>query len=281
MPRRKASQHSWWSERWLSALDGPWEGRLSRGKSYAQGGRVHDVQIEPGLVTARVIGTRPTPYRVELRLPTVEDAAWSRIAAQLARRAANAAALLNGELPPEAVDAFAAAGAMLFPAPEERVAASCSCPDWVRPCKHAAALMYVIAAELDKDPFLLFAMRGRTRDELLALLRTEAHAEPPPSSHEEAGPPPRDLLRPGADFFAFDPPADEAKPSTNGVAAEHAGVLKRLGQPPRSLGGAELRRELETAYELLAERAREALRVTPAERRRQQRQRAEDGAAEG
>jgi uncharacterized Zn finger protein len=281
MPRRKANQHSWWSERWLSALDGPWEGRLSRGRSYAQGGRVHDVQIEPGLVTARVIGTRPTPYRVELRLPTVEDAAWSRIAAQLARRAANAAALLNGELPSEAETAFAAAGAALFPAPEERVAASCSCPDWVRPCKHAAALMYVIAGELDRDPFLLFAMRGRTRDELLALLRAEGRADSAAPSSDEPVPAPRDLLRTGGDFFAFDPPHQEARPSANGAVAEHNGVLKRLGQPPRSLGGAELRRELESAYELLAERAREALRADPAERRRQQRQRAEDGAAEG
>lgn len=280
MPRRKSTQHSWWSERWLSALDGPWEGRLSRGRSYAVGGRVHDVQIEPGLVTARVIGTRPTPYRVELRLPTLDDAAWARIAAHLARRAANAAALLNGELPVEAEAAFAAAGAALFPAPDERVAASCSCPDWVRPCKHAAALMYVIAGALDRDPFLLFAMRGRTRDELLTLLRAEGREpEEAPTVDEPA--PPRDLVRAGADFFAFAPPAEVAQPSTNGVAANHNGVLKRLGQPPRALGGAELRRELETAYELLAERAREALRADPAERRRRERVRAEDGAAEG
>lgn len=274
MPRRKSTQHAWWAEKWLSALDGPWEGRLNRGKSYAQGGRVHDVQIEPGLVTARVIGTRPTPYRVELRLPTIDDAAWGRIAARLAERAANAAALLNGELPVEAEAAFADAGAGLFPAPEERVAASCSCPDWVRPCKHAAALMYVIASALDHDPFLLFAMRGRTRDELLALMRAVGSPTDEPSTAEPA--PPRDLARPGVDFFAFEPPVEEAKVSTNGAA--EGGILKRLGQPPRSLGGAELRRELEAAYELLAERAREARRAPPARTAR----RADDGtAAEG
>ena len=271
MPRRKSTQHTWWAEKWLSALDGPWEGRLSRGKSYAQGGRVHDVQIEPGLVTARVIGTRPTPYRVELRLPTIDDAAWGRIAARLAERAANAAALLNGELPAEAEAAFADAGAALFPAPEERVAASCSCPDWVRPCKHAAALMYVIASALDQDPFLLFAMRGRTRDELLALMRS---AEASDGDTRATVPvPPRDLARAEVDFFAFEPPADETKAGANGVS--DGGILKRLGQPPRSLGGAELRRELEAAYELLAERAREARQAKPAGTGR----RADDGAA--
>jgi uncharacterized Zn finger protein len=256
MARRKATQHAWWAEKWLSALDGPWEGRLSRGKSYAQGGRVHDVQIEPGLVTARVIGTRPTPYRVELRLPTIDDAAWGRIAARLAERAANAAALLNGELPAEAEAAVVDAGAALFPAPEERVAASCSCPDWVRPCKHAAALMYVIASALDRDPFLLFAMRGRTRDELLALMRAAGAEGGEPV--EPALLPPRDLARAGVDFFEFKLPAEDAKASANG--ASDTGILKRLGQPPRSLGGAELRRELEAAYELLAERARDARR---------------------
>lgn len=258
MPRRKSTQHSWWAERWLSALDGPWEGRLSRGKSYAQGGRVHDVQIEPGLVTARVIGTRPTPYRVELRLPTIDDAAWGRIAARLAERAANAAALLNGEMPAEAEVAFAGAGAALFPAPEERVAASCSCPDWVRPCKHAAALMYVIAGLVDRDPFLLFAMRGRTRDELLALMRGGGPDGEEGAEHAQF--PPRDLPRTGPDFFGFEPPVEEPNGSSNGVADN--GILKRLGQPPRSLGGAELRRELEAAYELLAERAREARQST-------------------
>jgi uncharacterized Zn finger protein len=273
MPRRKTTQHAWWAEKWLSALDGPWEGRLSRGKSYAQGGRVHDVQIEPGLVTARVIGTRPTPYRVELRLPTIDDAAWARIAARLAERAANAAALLNGELPTEAEAAFADAGAALFPAPEERVAASCSCPDWVRPCKHAAALMYVIASALDSDPFLLFAMRGRTRDELLALMRSAG--APKPEAVASAPSPPRDLARAGVDFFAFEPPGEDPKASTNGTA--EGGILKRLGQPPRSLGGAELRRELEAAYELIAERAREARRAqAPGAERRP-----DDTAAEG
>src|SRR6266508_2335749 len=98
MPRRKSVERNWWADRWLSALDGPWDGRIGRGRSYEQGGRVHDLQIEPGLVTARVIGTRPTPYRVELRLPTLDEPVWTRAVTLLAKRASITAALLGGEL---------------------------------------------------------------------------------------------------------------------------------------------------------------------------------------
>lgn len=278
MPRRKAVERNWWADRWLSALQAPWDGRIGRGRSYAQGGRVHDLQIEPGLVTARVIGTRPTPYRVELKMPTLDDRIWSRAAPLLAERASTTAALLGGELPAEAEDAIIDAGGTLFPTPDERVAASCSCPDWVRPCKHAAALMHVIATEVDRDPFLLFTLRGRTRDELLATIRAERArgvetdpSEPVSSAGIESDP---------DRFWCFEPPPELAKTSSNGTATEHESVLRRLGQPPRSLGGAELRRELETAYELLAERAREARNLDKRERPLVA-GRIEDGAAEG
>src|SRR5581483_2727576 len=122
MPRRKNADRRWWADRWLGALDGPWEGRLSRGRTYAQAGRVHDLQIEPGLVTARVIGTRPTPYRVELRLPTLADAVWARVVEGLARRVDIEVAMLNGDLVLEAEAAFALAGAFLFLTLDERVA---------------------------------------------------------------------------------------------------------------------------------------------------------------
>jgi hypothetical protein len=52
----------------------------------------------------------------------------------------------------------------------------CSCPDWANPCKHAAAVCYLVADTLDADPFLLFLMRGRGRDTLLAGLRTRRAA---------------------------------------------------------------------------------------------------------
>src|SRR5260221_4916269 len=122
MPRRKAIQRSWWADRWLAALEAPWDGRLSRGRAYAQGGRVHDLLIEPGLVTARVIGTRPTPYRVELKLPTLDDEIWTLAIPRLAATAGTTAALLNHELSNQAQLAVAAAGGTLFPNADEPVA---------------------------------------------------------------------------------------------------------------------------------------------------------------
>jgi uncharacterized Zn finger protein len=47
----------------------------------------------------------------------------------------------------------------------------CSCPDWGVPCKHLAAVCYVLAEEFDRDPFAMLAWRGQRRDELLTALR--------------------------------------------------------------------------------------------------------------
>ncbi len=73
------------------------------------------------------------------------------------------AALLDGEMPAQLVDAARQAGVPLLPQPTE-LDPDCSCPDWGYPCKHAAALCYAIAATIDTDPFVLFALRGRSRE---------------------------------------------------------------------------------------------------------------------
>ena len=48
---------------------------------------------------------------------------------------------------------------------------NCSCPDWEVPCKHLAAVCYVLAEAFDDDPFAMLAWRGKARDDLLAALR--------------------------------------------------------------------------------------------------------------
>ena len=82
-----------------------------------------------------------------------------------------AARLLAGELPHEIEDVFAEAGAALFPERGSHLITSCTCPDWATPCKHAAAVCYLMAEAFDDDPFLLLAFRGREREALLAELR--------------------------------------------------------------------------------------------------------------
>lgn len=273
MPRRKKVERSWWAERWLAALEAlGWESRLSRGRVYAQGGKVRDLTIEPGHVAARVQGTRPVPYRVDVRLPTPADGAWLRAVAALAEHAGLGARLVAGELPEEAVEIFNSAGAALFPTREERIALSCSCSDWVRPCKHAAGVLQVVANELDRNPFVLFALRGRTRDELLAALRaaraaggsteaTEPASVGAPAEAELSGLA-SSLGEQVARFWESNGPIPTIALGSDAAVdsqQEPEAQLRRLGPPPRGLGGVELQRELATAYRLLAERARALL----------------------
>ena len=81
-----------------------------------------------------------------------------------------AAAMLDGELPPEVAGDVAAAGLDLLPGAGE-VGPRCTCPDDADPCKHSAAVCYLVADALDADPFTVLLLRGRTRGEVLAGLR--------------------------------------------------------------------------------------------------------------
>jgi len=71
--------------------------------------------------------------------------------------------LLAGEMPEDIEAAFVAAGAPLFPKSERELKTACSCPDFSNPCKHIAAVFYLIGEEFDRDPFLLFVVRGLPR----------------------------------------------------------------------------------------------------------------------
>ena len=140
--------------------------------SYARNGRVLDVEVSPGRVRARVQGSRPRPYRIEMAVEPFADPVWDRVIGALARQAIYTAKLLAGELPAEVVQLCDSAEAPLFPSHPDDIVMRCSCPEWAVPCKHVAAVHYALAAELDRDPFLLFRLRGRTREELTAALRT-------------------------------------------------------------------------------------------------------------
>lgn len=109
----------------------------------------------------------------------------------LADQVGHAAALLEGELLPEVAGDVLAVGLDLLPGAGE-VQPRCSCPDWADPCKHAAAVCYLVADELDRDPFLLFTLRGKSRQELLAGARQRRgypHGDPPGTAndHDLAG----------------------------------------------------------------------------------------------
>ena len=152
-------------------------GRLARGRTYANAGRVGPIGVSPGLIAADVQGSRPRPYRTRLTLQTLTDAQWDAFLDEVAAHAGHMAALLDGDMPHELVDAAHAVGVPLLPGPGD-LDPECSCPDWGHPCKHAAALCYQAGWLLGAEPFVLLLMRGRGEEQVRAELdeRNARHA---------------------------------------------------------------------------------------------------------
>ena len=184
---RRSFGATWWGRAWLEALEQRARldpGRLSRGRSYARRGSVLELTVTPGEVEAVVQGSRVTPYQVTVRIRAFSTAEWDAVLAIVSAQIGRVAALLDGELPPEVVDDVHAAGLDLLPGAGE-VLTNCSCPDFAVPCKHSAAVCYLVADALDDDPFALLLLRGRRKDELLAALRSRRSG---PAARHHAGP---------------------------------------------------------------------------------------------
>ena len=170
--KRGAIGEQWWSRRFIGVLEeSGLSGRLTRGRSYARAGQVLDFSLTQGKVTAQVQGSRVKPYDVRIVVLPLTKAQWKRVQERLASQALFRAKLLAGEMPHEIEDVFAECGTPLFPRSAGDLDMHCSCPDWGVPCKHLAAVCYVLAEEFDRDPFAMLAWRGKARDDLLAALR--------------------------------------------------------------------------------------------------------------
>lgn len=164
---------TWWGQRWIESLERfsrEFLSRLGRGRSYARGGRVHDLKVSPGKVTALVTGSDPEPYRVTISMEAFPARTWNTAIAAMAKEARFAAELLAGRMPEDIDSVFRVAKCSLFPRKSHDLETDCSCPDWASPCKHVAAVHYVLGEALDKDPFLLFELRGRSREQVLQAL---------------------------------------------------------------------------------------------------------------
>jgi len=177
--KRGAIGEQWWSRRFIAVLES-WgmTGRLQRGRNYARRGQVMEFSLNTGKVTARVQGSRPAPYKVSITVLPLTTAQWRSVESRLAAQALFRARLLAGEMPQEIEQVFADCGTPLFPRSARDLTMNCSCPDWEVPCKHLAAVCYVLAEAFDADPFAMLAWRGKQREELLAALRgkTAPHA---------------------------------------------------------------------------------------------------------
>lgn len=176
--QRGAMADTWWSKRFITVLDSYGLGtRMQRGRNYARSGQVLSLDVDPGLITAQVHGSRRTPYVVTVQAAQPSDVQWLKLDDAFRSRVGFVARLLAGELPPDLEGAFDDAGVRLFPSAWRELKAKCSCPDSENPCKHIAAVLYVFADQLDDDPWLLLTWRGRSREQILGRIRPADNTE--------------------------------------------------------------------------------------------------------
>jgi uncharacterized Zn finger protein len=253
---------SWWAKRWVEVLNGFNIGsRLSRGRSYARSGQVLSIEVEPGRVKAKVQGSRPRPYDVTIVTKTLSAGDRKALGKALASQALFAAKLLAGEMPKDIEDVFRASGLSLFPGRLSDLTTDCSCPDWSNPCKHVAAVYYLLGEEFDRDPFLIFTLRGLGRNDLVALLDEVA---PGTSARAEASPdgppplPPEPLPASAETFWNGRPLADEFLGAVE-VPPEPAALPRRLGPFPFWRGERPLLDAVEPTYRAASSRGLEAV----------------------
>ena len=165
---RGAIGTTWWSRRFIETLEGLGVGgRLERGRNYARRGQVISLDIDAATVSASVQGSRAKPYRVRIGITAFGKAEWAAVEEALAGNAWYVASLLAGEMPADIEDVFTTVGLSLFPRSAAELSLDCSCPDTEVPCKHLAAVFYLLAEQFDADPFRILAWRGREREDLL------------------------------------------------------------------------------------------------------------------
>ena len=166
---------TWWGQRFIAALERFTDtARLGRGRSYARNGRILDYKLVKGTVTAKVRGSinpyfgvykEPT-YNTTITIKPISATNWTKVIRQIASRADLVTKLLMNEMPDTIEDVFATLDLHLLPHSQSDFTTKCSCPDYANPCKHIAGVYYLLASDLDQDPFVMFELRGLSRDDL-------------------------------------------------------------------------------------------------------------------
>jgi uncharacterized Zn finger protein len=162
----------WWAQRWIDVLESfGFALRLARARVYAREGKVLSIEFKGAKATAKVQGTAPEPYKVTLSIDPFSDEQWSYVIESMAERAIFSAKLLAGEMPQTIEEVFTANGLSLFPYTKFDIHSNCTCPDPANPCKHIGAVYYLLGDRFGEDPFVLFQLRGRTKDQIIEALR--------------------------------------------------------------------------------------------------------------
>jgi uncharacterized Zn finger protein len=261
MPRLTTTfGRTWWSQRWLRALDeldAEFDGRLARGRAIARDGGVLQLRVEPGLILATVKGSYWERHAVTIEILTLADNIWARIIEALAQDTLAVATLLAGKAPAGIEAVFTHAEAPLFIELHE-LAAECGCADGYRPCRHILATMYAVAPRLDQEPLLLLQLRGRSTAALLSALRARWAGEEDVAFEAQESSPGLRVDR----YFGPIPLLDDFAVSY-GAPVEDVAILRRLGQPAFAREGEDVVEALTPLYQAIT---RHALRAASQQR---------------
>jgi uncharacterized Zn finger protein len=251
---------SWWAKKWIGALESfgfNWQSRLQRGRKYARDGQVLSLEARQGMVVAVVQGSATRPYTVTIQLSSLSDEQWEKVTTAMAGQAIFAAKLLAGEMPPDIEEAFRTADVPLFPQRMRDIEGNCSCPDYMMPCKHIAAVCYLMGELFDSDPFLLFMLRGRTKKDVMTAMRTHRKVTAGPAITVDSTVPVAapasalgDLL---STFYTTSEDLNSITPKITEPTME-APLLRRLGPPP-----GDIESELFYIYEAMTRYAQERI----------------------
>ncbi|MCX7023758.1 MAG: SNF2-related protein [Spirochaetes bacterium] len=161
MPKKHVFGTTVWGAYFISAMERMADsGRLDRGRSYAGNGKVRKLAIKDGLATARVAGNYQPYYDVSIRFHALSNVERDRVFALVESDPMLLGRIASGELPERLLQGLKKQGVELLPRTWSDMKRSCDCPDCGDPCKHQAAVYYVIAQEIDRDPSALFRLRG-------------------------------------------------------------------------------------------------------------------------
>jgi uncharacterized Zn finger protein len=260
--RRGEIGETWWSRRFIELLESFGVGsRLKRGRNYARSGQVVELDVEHGVVLAKVQGSRYSPYRVRIRYKALTENQWRRAEKAMAAQALPLAKLLAGEMPQDIEELFDSCKLTLFPRSASELTATCTCPDGVNPCKHIAAAYYILAERFDEDPFLIFTWRGRDRDELVESLRKRRVPAGRGAKTSTTSVRASNVAGPGASlstvldsFWSCGPELEGFHVSPLAGEAPDA-LLRQLGPAPVEVGERNLAEVLAGAYVTLAHAA--------------------------
>ena len=152
---------TWWGSEWLRSLTHiDYDNRIPRGATYARKGNVIDIKLKENIITAKVSGSRITPYKVNIIIPPFFPEQIDALMNELIKYPGIISRLMNREMAPEIMSIARSCGLKIFPEKWTDLKMQCNCPDWAVPCKHLAAVIYMFSREIDNNPFIVFSMHN-------------------------------------------------------------------------------------------------------------------------